>query len=225
MPYRRSGVGRAKHVRTTRRRFRRKRFMPKSLAYKRANNVDTKVFYFKSNGKFIQPLNATHQWTAFKSEEILTNMMLNWVQFSAVQRIYDEYKVLAMRVKFFPSSYMLDNSTNFNRGNTITWVDQQYDDGTQDPTEVSHVINDSSAKMRKPYSSFTSYLRRARGFPAWGKLNPQQQPPQIDDQLDPWNGCINILVDEVTPSTSPSASRTLYYWVWTMKVLFRGRTT
>lgn len=232
MPYRRTG-GRGRYVRRTARTARRRapryrRFMGRTLASKRMNNTDTRVFYFKQNGKLLQPTTNPYQTLEFKAHDILENIT-NWPQFASARRLYDEYKVLAMRVKYFPSSYRIDNvsgPSGFNRGETITWVDQQFDEGTVTPTSISDVINDSSAKMRRPYSSFTNYVKRASGFSAWGKLNAQSAPPVLEEQLDSWNGLIGILIDGISNPTPPTTTpRNLYYWVWTMKVVFRGRTT
>lgn len=213
----------------------RARFMPRGLAYKKRNAVDTKVFYFKINGKALSATTTGGYYSSFKSQELYSDPN-NHPQFSLFRQCYDEYKCLGMRLKMFPCAVGLEpryTTTGvpsiLNRGNLIVWNDQQYDNDVQVPTQISDVINDSSARMLNARRSFTRSIFRPRGFPGWGKNNsmppnPPTNPPTFPE-ADPWNGCINVLVEGSTPSVLGNPAVVLYYWTMTYKVIFRGRQT
>lgn len=212
------------------------KFMPRGVASKRYNATDSKVFYFKNNGIAESSLQTGGYYTSFRSQELYSNGNLH-PQFNKFRACYDNYKVLAMRVKFFPCAVGLEPRLTttgmpsiLNRGNLIVWNDQQYDPGVQQPTEISDVINDASARMLNARMSFTRTILRPKGYPGWGKNNstpPVPMPvPAVYPEADPWNGCINILIDGSTPSPAPpNPAVQLYYWTITYKVIFRGRQT
>lgn len=229
-------VTKRKWAKKTKRRGRNK-FMPRGLAYKKHNATDTKTFYFKSSGISTSSLTSGGYYSSFKSQELYSDPA-NHPQFTNFRQCYDEYKVLGMRIRFFPCAVGLEpryTTTGMpsilNRGNLIVWNDQQYDNNVQVPTSIKDVINDSSARMLNARRSFTRTIARPKGFPGWGKNNsvpPPPPPPGIPPtypEADPWNGCINILVDGSTPSTLGNPAVQLYYWTITYKVIFRGRQT
>ena len=225
--------------RARRKRPRRKpKFMPGALASKKYNATDTKTFYFKINGKALSSQGTGGYFSAFKSQELYSNPTLH-PQFSRFRACYDEYKCLGMRLRMFPCAVGLEPRytttglpSTLNRGNLIVWNDQHFDRNTVVPTSIDEVINDSSARMLNARSSFTRTISRPAGVPGWGKNNTLPTPPVPPATLptypsaDPWNGCINVLVVDSTPSpVTPNPAVKLYYWTLTYKVIFRGRQT
>lgn len=206
---------------------RKAKFMPKGLASKRYNATDTKTFFFKNSGvaESSQGALPPAYYTSFKSHELYTNGLLH-PQFTNFRKCYDQYKCLGMKVRFFPCAVGLEpryTTTGLpsilNRGNLIVWNDQQFDATVQAPSEIADVINDSSARMLNARSKFTRVISRPKGQPFWGNCNATTEP-------DPWNGCINVLVDGATRSPpNPNPAVQLYYWTITYKVIFRGRQT
>jgi len=197
----------------------RPRFIPRGLARKRYHATDSKVFYFKTNGEAHSDAVGVYNGS-FNTRHITQNPTL-FPQFTTLKQIYDQFKVLAIRIKFFPANVGIEShdaalGTDYTllRGNCITWNDQRADN-VLPPLNISEVINNASARMLNARRPFTRSLFRARGFPEWGAADA----PVTEDS---WNGGINVLVTDATEA-STGISPLLWFWTATYKVVFRGR--
>jgi len=199
------------------------KFMSKSLAYKRYQGVDTKVFYFKRNATAHTDVGGVY-YAPFLVTSIWDNPSY-WPQFHIIKQIYDQYKVLGITIRFFPCNVgiephdaLLGTDLTLVRGNTVVWQDQKADD-TLAPTQISQVIGNASSRLVSSRRPFTRKLFRPKGYPEWGDI-------QATAQIDPWKGSINVLVEGATPAsiTPPVTSPQLYFFSVSMKVVFRGRS-
>lgn len=196
----------------------RPRMMPKTLARQRHNQISTKVFWFKRNG-ILQTNLAGNHYTAFRTQEINVPATTP-VGWPAVKTLYDQYKVLALKVRFFPAnvgvepdSVLIGGSNALLRGDTAVWSDQRYDGTT--PASITEVINNASTKMINSRRAYTRTLFRARGHPDWGDT----QTPNND----PWDAAIEILINNATPQPVGGTGPVLWYYTIQYKVLVRGR--
>lgn len=220
MPYTRRTFRRRRRAPYTRRPRRgygalatRPRMMPRSYAFKRHNQVATKVFWFKINGQLSTPPVVENAYYAFRTTGLTLNPP---AQLQNVFGLYDQYKVLGISLRWFPVNVGTEPGQTFeqsilNRGDMIVWSDQRFEPNAVEPVNISEVINNASARMIDPRRRYTRSLYRPRGEPIWGSC---QQP---GNDPDPWDGAIQMLVNRATPS------RPLWYYTMTYKVLVRGR--
>lgn len=148
----------------------------------------------------------------------------NWATF------YEEFKILKVIVRLFPSNVggesmqimtpgappQLTGLPQFQRGDILSWIDQGNNDVT--PTSVVSVINRSSARLFSPRRFHKRYITRAPSFPGWGTLdvNGVQLTP------DPWQCSIRLYGENFTPNQAPGQQNFFYAQIL-YKVLFRGR--
>lgn len=198
----------------------RPRMMSNTLALKRMNQVSTKCFYFKRNG-IIQPNLAGTTYEFWTTRSIESVVIAGWTN---LKTLYDQYKVLAIKLKLFPANVGIESDTAFIgsngllRGDTCVWSDQRYDANAQVPTLISQVINNASTRMINSRRSYNRTLYRPKGNPGWGQTNGPPTP-------DSWNGSIELIINGATPApVPPAAAPTLYYYTLEYKVLMRGRT-
>lgn len=189
------------------------RFMSKGLTQRRIQAVDTKVFYFKTNG--VAETNTVGQYyKSFNSRELTQNPG-TFPQFTTLKTVYDEFKVLAVKIRFFPAYVGIEPVGPILRGNTITWQDQRADN-VLPPVGIVDVINNASSRMVGSRRPFTRSIYRAKGNDAWGT----SQAPIYNDS---WNGSINVFVQDATPTPVFTTAVKLWFWTQTFKVVFRGR--
>lgn len=199
----------------------RSRMMPRQLAVKRANQVSTRVFWFKQNGQLHTDFagNINFRW---RTMAMLDNPAP--VGVDNVFALYDQYKILALKVKFFPA--FVGNEPDFAvlpggglfRGDTIVWSDQRFDPNAQVPTTISQVINNASAKMINSRRPYARALYRSRGNPEWGSC---QQPT---NDPDTWDASIEILGNNYRPAATPTATpQVFWYYTIQWKIIVRGR--
>lgn len=206
-----------------RRRFRRRgrgrKFMSRGLARKRHNASDTKMFYFKTNAT--ATTNLSGQYFKSHGARALTQDPGDWPQFTLLKSIYDQFKCIAIKVRYFPANVGIEpyastipivNPTY--RGNTIVWNDQRAD-SLLPPVTIGAIINNASARIMNSRRSFSRSIYRSGGFDTWGNI-------QSVATQDSWNGSINIFIDDATPATVLEAPN-LWYWTAQYKVIFRGR--
>jgi hypothetical protein len=200
----------------------RKKFVPRGLAAKRAQALDTKVFYFKTNG--VGQTDQAGQMFQKWNSRAVTQTPGAFPQFQAVSAIYDQFKVLAIRVRFYPANVgveshdtLIGTDLTLIRGNTINWLDQRADDLFA-PSSIAEVINDASMRMVNSRRPFSRTIFRGRGFPEWGAI----QNTALNDS---WNGSISVLTVDASPAPITGPAPTLYYWTANYKVIFRARRT
>lgn len=194
------------------------RMMPRSYAFKRHNQVATKVFWFKINGQTNTDV-AGNNLSIFRTRGFYQGPVLPQGQ-AAIFELYDQFKVIAMRIRWFPADVgtepgqVINQSVLF-RGDQVVWSDQREDPAQQVPQAISEVINNASARMINPRRPYTRVIYRPTGNPAWGScVNPVAQP-------DSWGGAIYQLINNSTPSAT--SGRPLWYYTLTWKVVVRGR--
>jgi len=203
----------------------RPRFIPRGLALKRYQAVDTKVFYFKRNNKAESDVDGNY-FAQFHARQVTDTPAL-FPQFTAIKNLYDQFKVLAIKIRFFPANVGVEpDSSIFGpvnalfRGQTVIWNDQRRDGISQQPDNISQIINNSSMRMVNSRRQFSRTIYRAKGFPEWANL----QDPPTDDS---WNGVVNVFVQGATPAslTPPIITPILYFFTVSYKCIFRGRVT
>lgn len=211
----------------TRRRFRRRpryglatrpRMMGRSQFKRRQYGTDTKVFWFKENGITHTPSAAPgvtgfyQPWRTFDLSQVGSPSA-----FQTLARLYDQYKLLAMKVRIFPANPSVDDFLPLRRGNIVVWTDQRYDSTVPVPTLISEVIGNNNARITNPLRRYAVAIYRPKGKPIWGSTK------QMATLGDPWSGEINLLCNDctVTPVGTPPSQ--LYYWTRQYKVIFRAR--
>lgn len=207
------------------------KFVPKGLAIKRYNQVSTKTFYFKGNGTISGGAtgNGFAGWstrTRYQPPGIPPppSYLLPGVpaDFLRMTRAYNEYKILAIKLRLFPANVGTEgdlpgpNVNPFQRGNCITYMEQSLSRNQQFPTQITEVMNLGSAKMFLPRHRHTRVIYRPKGLPEWGQCD--SDIPQSQWRLDPWWGGIFWLVNGATANAPPIAFYQVSY-----KVIFRGR--
>lgn len=216
---------------TTRRRHKRKtkkpaglatvpRFMGKTLARNRYNQVSSRVFYFKTNGTISNTTTGIYQAT-FRVQDLVTNTPAGFLD---TCRLYDEFKVLAMAVRWFPanvgieSDNILFGNLGLLRGDAIIWLDQRSPAIPPPIASISDKINFASCRMINPRRPQKRTIYRATGHPRWGGAsNPGQLP-------DTWNGTVNLFGQNTTLLVPPATAVPLWYYTISYKVIFRGRS-
>ena len=192
--------------------------MSRTYAFKRKNQVSTKVFWFKINGQTDVDV-AGNNLSIFRTRGFYQGPVLPQGQ-TAIFELYDQFKVLGMRVRWFPADVGIEPGQVINqavlfRGDQIVWSDQREDPAQQVPQTISEVINNASARMINPRRPYTRVIYRPTGTTTWGScVNPNAQP-------DSWSGAIYQLINNATPSAT--SGRPLWYYTLTWKVVVRGR--
>lgn len=195
--------------------------MNRLVAFKRQNQVFNRVFWFKFNGTIGSDLGG-NVYQSFNTRAVNLAGTIP-PGFDALKQLYDQYKILAIRLKLFPANVGIEPDTTLFaqggliRGDTAIWSDQRFDFAQQGPTQISQVINVASCKMinsRRPYSRT---LYRAKGYPGWANT-------QGPGTADSWNGSIEMIVNNATPQQAGGASPLLWYYTLQYKVMVRGRT-
>lgn len=191
--------------------------MSRSLMMRRRNQVSTKVFWFKRNGLISPNLSGTN-YSFWRTREI-NDQLTTPAGWDAVKTLYDQYKVLALKVRLFPANVGIESdsaifaSNALLRGDTVVWTDQRYQPNA--PATISEVINNASTKMINSRRPYARTLFRPKGNPEWGDT----QSPLSDS----WNGAIELLINNSSPAPVVGDPPTLWYWTIQYKVLVRGR--
>lgn len=198
--------------------------MPKSYAFKRHNQVATKVFWLKLNGQIDVPTNQQGGGVSIFRTRGINQIPVPQGR-NEIFTLYDQYKVLAMRVRWFPANVGIEPGVTDTgipgftaqtaRGDQVIWSDQRVDATQQVPQLISEVINNASARMINPRRPQTRVIYRPKGVPAWGScVDPTTQPDQ-------WNGGIYHIINNATPSSV--TGRPVWFYTLTYKLLVRGR--
>lgn len=197
----------------------RPRMMGRGRFHRRWNQVDTRVFWFKTNGT-IDLNNNANQYYEFRTSALPTLAPQGWPQLLSM---YDQYKILGYKYRLFPANVGTEATGNagaqtlaLDRGNHAVWIDQRFDPNVQQPSQISEVINTASCRLinaRRPYSVS---IWRPRGKPTWGSTRDLAVAP------DPWRASINHLI-EGGSLQPPGQQKVIYYYTIQWKVVFRGR--
>ena len=198
-------------------------FMSRGLALKRADQVSTKVFYFKGAGKIAgNPLNQIiEDWATVFFQTAPTAQVVPNIpgDFDSVSDAYQEYKVLAVRVTLYAANVgSRSAAAGIDGGMVVIYKDQEYiNPATQPPpTQITDVINNGSCKViPSRVSKWTSTIYRASGNPEWG--NCDRNTPPNARIADSWRGVIHLLGQGVSNAVT-------WYYTTNYKVVFRGRT-
>lgn len=200
--------------------------MSKSLAKKRYGQVSTKTFYFKGAGTIdVGPGGVTNfAWRTQNGADPVSLPLIPG-DYSTVAELYQEYKVLAVKVRLFAANIGVESDpeigTNnpFNRGNTVMYIDQDINPNEQAPGLITNVINQGSCRMiPSRCDKYTKVMYRAKGNPDWGCCDTNV--PVASRQPDSWFAGIFLLGNN---ASSNIPNKQLWYYTVTYKVLFRGR--
>lgn len=198
----------------------RPRMFTRFTKMRRWNNLSSKVFYLKESGQLVSDLAGGID--AVFSVRDLPQIQLQ--QFLSCAQLFDQFKILAMTVRFFPANVGIEphdaalSPTDFTllRGNAVVWSDQRPGDNVPLPATINEVINYGSARLIQTRKAYKRTIFRPKGYPAWGGIDPQFTQ-------DSWRGTITMMARDTTPAPTVGTAPVLWYWVRTWKVLFRGR--
>lgn len=199
-------------------------FMPKQLSLERYGQVSTRTFWFKQSGTIASDQQGrVSKAFATQFPPVVAGQpyrMPPIADSTTAARMYNEYKVLAIKVRLF-SANIGDESAGQGqfRGNTVTYLEQNVAAWNATlPNQVVQVINRGSCNMiPSRVSKHTRVLYRPKGIPEWGNCDPNTLA--ADREPDPWKGGLYILGETATPSIP-----ILWYYVVTYKMIYRGRT-
>lgn len=199
----------------------RPRMFTRRQRFKRMNQVDTTMTYFKINGT-INSNDQPYQYYEFRTSFLYAANPNGWAQYV---QLYDQFKILGFTYKLFPANVGTEptaqggggGTIHFNRGNHCIWNDQRFDPQVILPQQIGDVINTASAKLINPRRPYTRSLWRPKGKYIWGSTrNFTTNAP------DPWTGSINHLINDATVQPV-GGLKTIYFYTITYKVVFRGR--
>lgn len=209
---------------TRRRRFARRnppglatrpRMMGRRTFQTRKYGVDTKTFWFKQNGIITTNVTAD-QYVPWMTSDLAA--LGGPAPFGTVKRLYDQYKILGMKVKIFPANPGVDDFLPLRRGNVVMWADTRFDPTVPVPTVIGEVIGNNNCRMVQPNRRMTMSLYRPRGKPTWGSCKTSATAGDL------WIGEINMLINDATITPAPPATPTqMWFWSCQWKVIFRGR--
>lgn len=198
------------------------RMMSRSYKFKRMNQVDTRVAWFKINGE-ISLNDQPNQYYEFRTAFLYAANPNGWAEFT---RLYDQFKILGFTYKLFPAnvgteatagSNTLGTPIYTNRGNHVIWTDQRFDPNVQQPVQINEIINTASARLFNPRRPYTRSIWRPKGKYAWGSTRDFTTTAP-----DPWSGSINHLINDGTVQPA-NTDKIIYFYSLTYKVVFRGR--
>lgn len=234
MPYTRKKRNYARRNRRPRIYGTKAKFIPRGLAHKRYGNVSTKTFYFKASGS-INGDNSGNTNFAFRTQQIPANpgdplRMPDVADAYTIAECYTEYKVLAVKVRLFAANIGVEvgqigtlglpQAAGFNRGNCVTFIDQEIRENEPVQTNILNVMNLGSCRMMPArISQYTRTMFRKKGVPGWGCCD--RNVPVANREPDPWAGGIFLLGNNAraSPTVNP-----LWFYTVTYKIIFRGRS-
>lgn len=197
----------------------RPRMFNRTQRFKRMNQVSTQVMWFKENTEIAVGASGTNY------TQYVTNLVEINPQFIVASQLWDQYKVLGMKIRLFPANVGTEPdaaifaNNAFLRGNHIVWSDQRYDPTIQSPSQISDVINTASAKMMNPRRQYSRAIYRPRGKVSWGSTR------DIANNPDPWKAMIGHFCQDTTPLAAPPAVNPILFFVTIQfKVIYRGRS-
>lgn len=223
MPFRRKTYARRRHRRRTNAAglATRPRMMPRNVAIKRKHGVDTKVFWFKDNGR-ISTVATQYQMNYWLTSDV--SAVGGPPAFFTLAGLFDQYKLLGMRVRIYPVNPQIDLNPeggtpqkSLKRGNVAVWLDQRHDPGAVLPTQISEIIGNNNTKIINPSKQFSVSLWRPKGKQLWGSTKNLAIYP------DPWLANINMLINDATIAPPLSTPIQMYFYTVQYKVIFRGR--
>lgn len=215
--------------------------VPRMMTYNRFkqrwNQVDSRVFWMKTNGT-INLNDQDYQYYSFPVQRLTAQVGINppvslppngWLQLC---EMYDQYKVLGVTYSLFPANVGIEptggsGTTNqsiyLNRGNHCVWIDQRADTSVQAPTSISNIISTSSARIINARRPYKVSIYRPKGRNIWGSCKDYDSIPP-EQRLDPWNGLINHFIEGGSkPNQTPTGTLPIFYYTLQYKVVFRGR--
>lgn len=179
-------------------------------------NMGRLVQYFKS----VQGLSSTAQGTI--NFQVAPGNITGAGDFQTYASLYGEYKVLKITTKFFPTSVGSESlstaagAATFKRGDTVSFITTEIPSPAV--TNITDVINKSSARVVASRRYHKRWIDRPPGFPKWGELNATG----VVTVPDAWDSAINMFGDNYTPVQAPGP-QVFWYTVTIFKVVFRSR--
>lgn len=221
MPTKRTALRRARRKRKAAGLATRPTMMSKTVATKRFHGVDTRVFWFKTNGRLTSlPAAQTPQFKSFKVTDLIGSPPQS---LTALRHLYDQYKILGFKIKFFPANVGIEGAQlntalgQFRRGNHCIWIDQRVDTPVIQPQDIGDIIGTASARIINPRRPYAAALWRPKGKPAWGSC----KSPVTGGDL--WNGAIYYFIQDSTVTPPNGIASVFSYYTVQWKVIFRGR--
>ena len=187
---------------------------------KRMLGVDTRVFWFKFNN-YIKTANTPdmqHEWKITDLIDPVINPIAG--SFWKLCTLYDQYKVLGLKVRMIPANIVTSEMT---RGNTAVWIDQRDDPPVLIPVTIQQVIGNNNCRLINSNKNYSVSIWRPKGKPIWGATKHITTTAVFKD---PWTGVINVIVEGATPNPQPQPPgwpHTLWYCTSQFKVVFRAR--
>lgn len=210
------------------------KFMPRGLAMKRYGQVSTTVKYFKAAGSINSDASGNTQISFLTQYQPVLpanpNRMPDIADSYTFAECYNEYKVLAIKLTLFAANVGTEpgiitgvpgpNIAGFDRGDAVTYLDQEIRPNEPLPLLITNVMTLGSARMIPTrISKFTRVLYRKKGLPGWGCCD--RNVPLPDRVPDPWNAGIFVLGNNARQGLGV---RPLWFFTVAYKIIFRGRS-
>lgn len=198
-------------------------FMSKQLKKQRWNQTSVRCMYFKTAYEVKLEALGTGFYP-FTTQDLKLN-----AQFAQMLPLYDQYKCVAIMVKWYPSNVGIESHDSFLntdltllRGNHCVWSDQRIEGSggqqEQGPTAINQIINTASAKLINARQPYSRTLYRPTGKSPWGSTQ------EIGTTPDPWRGAIyHYYQDATSYEQADLPVVNLFFVTVTWKCLFRGR--
>lgn len=210
-----------------------RRWMPSRVWANKTQQMDVRTMYFRVGDIKLGPEpGESYIQAAYRTRNLYDFPNATWriPELENMVQIYDEYKVLAIKITWHPMNiYSGGASTQTQntplepyifRGNTASYTDQRWRDPVQNPTEISQMVNFSSFRMHDSNRRFSRTLYRPKSATRWGQCTDITQP--VPRALDSWDGAIFILQQNLQANDSIQEQE-LWYAVYELKFIFRGR--
>ena len=211
-------------------RFRRK-FKPKLY-----RPIRTKNTWHQNTGTSVQWFKSAGDIAAQTGGEIYffvnPNSIFPIPSFVNAARNWEQYKVLAVIVKYYPA-YVGNESTTipappaqsrFSRGNVITWIEQPPLQPQPSAGSISTLMGFPSAKLHQTRATIKRWMYRPSGgrYADWAYITHPTALGVPNITLDQWDSQIRIFGDNF--GTQPPAALRPYFFVeTTFKVVFRAK--
>lgn len=198
-----------------------------------AQNLTREVRWFKQTESIVVE-NNPQGWVRDRVGNTY-DQINNLIQFQKFGRIWEQYKVLKIIVKYYPvnnggESLSVGQGINtfvprFFKGTCVTWCDQT--PPVDSPiTNIVSAMGKPSARLNSGNRFIKRWIDRPRsGFPTWGTL--ETNGVILEPSQDSWTGAIILFGSGFTPpnvQVQPPMDRpTYYYRECIYKIMFRSR--
>lgn len=219
-------------------------FMPKTLMWKRRNQMDTRTMWFSAGGTIEGPIPGESFLNAiYRTYNLFRAGPQTWVAdgLENMFNTYDQFQVKAIKVTWFPKNTMNEGAPGtieppdapgavstiepyLQRGDIASYVDQRYRPFIAAQFNINNLVNFASFKMHNANRKFTRIIYRPKANTRWGETD--NYTDELQRQNDGWNAAIYMVQNGIfvnNPNADVPNQAELWYSIFTIKITFRGR--